>query len=212
MSSGERERRLLLDGTVGRWSGTAVDRRERRVPSILLGSARSQAWHSGTSFPGRALQLRQGQLQCFSRSRGTDSGSQRQESRRGTPTRHDDDHLGRPPLAHRDPTDGVSPALCGIAGSPPGLIVLGCQTSSAPQECAGSPSPANTCRVRQRDNRCNPARTAQGVTTPTASRLRRRTMPLGRRCDVPAGKPHPPSVPLASPSAADSTPDRRSRQ
>ena len=45
------------------------------------------ATRSGTSFPGRGLQLQHRQLQCFSRSRGSDSGSQRQESRRGPPAR-----------------------------------------------------------------------------------------------------------------------------
>ncbi len=59
-----------------------------RYPSHQRGPAPSfRAAGIGTSFPRRGLQLQHRQLQCFSRSRGSDSGSQRQESRRGPPAR-----------------------------------------------------------------------------------------------------------------------------
>ena len=64
---------------------------------------------------------------------------------------HDDDHLDRPPPAHHAPYQRRRSRPCRSAESPPGLMMPGCQTASAPQECAGSSATANTPRVPQLD-------------------------------------------------------------
>ena len=80
-----------------------------------VGSAGDVGDEVGTSFPGRGLQLQHRQLHASADPEDQTQDHNGKKAEEDHQPAHNDDYFDRPPLAHRAPTNGITPPLRRIA-------------------------------------------------------------------------------------------------